>query len=353
MAKHFLLTIILAIFPVALLAQSYPDHTSTFVNDFADLIDPETEARIVAELEAVREERGVEMTVVTIHSRKDYGNFGAIEPFATGLFNYWGVGDATRNDGIMVLVAVDDRDMRIELGDGYPDIFDDIVKRVIDHHFLPYFKNDQYAEGIENGVIETIRRTKLDYTAEGLTFGSRVRVEGSNIRDIILGGGIITWLVVVFGSIFGISGFRRYLRNKPRICNICDRQMERLSEVADDAHLDQGQLVEESLKSKDYDVWYCRNDDHVMIEGYRRWFSAYSACPSCNYRTLHSHRTVLNAATTSSTGSARIDYDCQNCDYTDTETVTIPMISKTSSSSSSGGSFGGGSSSGGGASGSW
>lgn len=75
------------VLPCQIAAQGLPNHTSTFVNDFADLLDPETEARLTALLQQVKQDRGVEMTVVTINSRNDYGQYDAIEPFATALFN--------------------------------------------------------------------------------------------------------------------------------------------------------------------------------------------------------------------------------------------------------------------------
>ncbi len=347
--------ILILLMPFAVQAQNYPAYTSVYVNDFADLIDAETEARIVKSLKAVKAERGVEMTVVTIESRLDYGPSDAIEPFATGLFNSWGIGDPRRNDGILVLVARQDRDMRIELGKGYPPVFDDRVKRVIDHHFIPWFKEDEYAKGIEAGVTETIKRTRLEFTDAGYTTSSRLRLEADNIASSVRSGGFFAWILgalAIVSSGFGGFRFRRFLRNRPRQCDLCGRKMTRLSEESDDKWLAHGQKVEESLNSKDYDVWYCAHDDHVLIEGYRAWFSGYSACPSCDYRTLHSLRTVLSSATTSSSGRARIDYNCRNCDHSYSETVTIPRKSK-SSSSSSGSSFSGGSSSGGGASGSW
>ncbi|MCP5073738.1 MAG: TPM domain-containing protein [Rhodobacteraceae bacterium] len=338
--------------PVA--AQNYPNYTSVFVNDFADLLDPETEARVEAALQQVKQDRDVEMTVVTIQSRNDYGNAASIEEFATGLFNYWGVGDANRNDGIMVLVARTDRDMRIELGAGYPAIFDDRVKRVIDHYFIPFFRRDEYAAGIEAGVLETIKRTKLVFSDTGKpTFASRLRLEGGNVVDTATSGGWLSWILGLLGVGGGGFGIRRYLRRRPRKCNLCNRKMRHLNETKDDFYLSQGQQVEEALKSKDYDVWYCIEDDHAEIIGYRNWFSFYSACKNCNFRTLDSKRTVITSATTSSEGIARVDYSCQNCKHEYSEKVIIPKKSKSSSSSSGGSSFGGGSSSGGGASGSW
>lgn len=344
------------VLPCQIAAQGLPGHTSTFVNDFADLLDPETEARLTALLKQVKQDRGVEMTVVTINSRNDYGQYDAIEPFATALFNAWGVGNPKRNDGIMVLVARDDRDMRIELGAGYPPVFDDRVKTVIDSFFIPWFQQGDFASGIEAGVKETIKRTRLDFTDSGYTTASRVRLEGENILRSATSGGLFAW---IFGAL-ALSGggylailFRRWRRYRPRQCDLCRRNMELVSETEDDHWLNHGQQVEEKITSRDYDVWLCRHDDHVMIEGYSKWFSSFAACPRCGFRTKHSQRTVLSAATTSSTGEALVEHSCRNCDYRQSEHVTIPMIRESSSSSSSGGSFSGGSSSGGGASGSW
>ena len=61
--------------------------------------------------------------MVTIGSRRDYGEFDTIESFATGLFNAWGVGSAARNDGIMVLVANVDR---AAVGGGGQDVHDQV-----------------------------------------------------------------------------------------------------------------------------------------------------------------------------------------------------------------------------------
>ena len=342
------------------LSQTYPDHTSLYVNDFADLIDPETESRIEDALQQVKADRGVEMTVVTINSRFDYGDSPAIEPFATGLFNYWGVGDANRNDGIMILVARQDRDIRIEPGKGYPARFDDRVKRVkrvkrvIDHHFIPYFRKDEYAAGIEAGVLETIKRTELVFGEDGTpTFSSRAKLIGKDFADHATSGGILTWFLGLVGLGGGAFGFRRYRRYRRRRCELCNRKMVLLSEEADDKYLSQGQQVEEAVKSKDYDVWYCEVDDHTQIIGHKSFFKTHAACQRCGFETVSTKRRTLVSATTTSTGKAEVDYTCHHCGDAFTEHVTIPKVTRSSSSSSSGSSFGGGSSSGGGASGSW
>lgn len=141
------------LFPLAALAQNLPPPISAAVNDFADLLPPEAEERVAETLRLGREETGVHVVLVTMDSMARMGGQGEpIEEYAKALFNFWGVGDAKRNDGILVLVSRDDREMRIALGAGYPVIWDNAAQRVIDRYMLPDFRQERYADGIENGI---------------------------------------------------------------------------------------------------------------------------------------------------------------------------------------------------------
>ncbi len=152
---------ILAIFlflfmPLQATAQVLPDPLSDTVSDFADLLPPDSEARVVAALTKGRAQTGVHVVLVTMDRIADHGGAGhRIEDYAKTLFNQWGVGDASRNDGILVLVARTDREMRIALGSGYEVIWDNAAQRVIDRYFLPAFRDDRYADGIEAGIPAT------------------------------------------------------------------------------------------------------------------------------------------------------------------------------------------------------
>jgi uncharacterized protein len=130
---------------------------SDIVNDFADLLLPAAEDRIAATLFAARKDTGVHIVLVTMCSTGDYGSGGqTIEKYAKNLFSHWGIGDAKRNDGVLILVAKDDRDVRIALGSGFDAAYDGRALRVIDTLMLPQFRNSLYAEGIEAGVEGTI-----------------------------------------------------------------------------------------------------------------------------------------------------------------------------------------------------
>ncbi len=137
-------------------AQFYPDYTNLEVNDYAGILPDDVEASLTQTLSALRRDTGVEMTVVTLSRQETYAPDMTLEAFATGLFNHWGVGDATRNDGVMVLVLPTDRAMRLELGAGYDTSWNHVAQRVVDTAFLPAFRGGDYPSGIIAGVHATI-----------------------------------------------------------------------------------------------------------------------------------------------------------------------------------------------------
>lgn len=153
-----LLALLALLWPATATAQSWPVYETTYVNDYARLLPEDVESRITRQLKSLREDTGIEATVLTLNTRRGFTPAETMEDFATGLFNAWGIGDATRNDGILIMVLRDDRQMRIELGAGYDYAFDREAQDIIDRVFLPAFKRDDYAEGIEQGTDAVISR---------------------------------------------------------------------------------------------------------------------------------------------------------------------------------------------------
>ncbi|MGL5008452.1 MAG: TPM domain-containing protein, partial [Paracoccaceae bacterium] len=150
-----------ALLPFAALAQDLPTPLSDTVSDFANVIGPEAEAEIAAELQRHRDETGVHMVAVTLPSQVGGRPGERIEDYATRLFNAWGVGDAERNDGLMILVIPSDRVVRIATGAGYDRVYDGRAQRVIDTTMLPAFRDSDFAGGIRDGV-ESARLRLID-----------------------------------------------------------------------------------------------------------------------------------------------------------------------------------------------
>ena len=321
-----------------------PEANNIYVNDFANVLNQTEINSIKGKFTQLKSDQDIEITLITIQRLDDYHAGPNIEPFATALFNHWGVGSADKNNGVMILIAVKDRKMRIEIGKGYSSSWNNTMKQIIDNEFIPYFKNGDYQSGIENGVAKTISR---------LTSANNINQNSHTNKNSLLQ---IIWLKIkewwflsALPVIFGIIiKLRNIIRRRPRNCHRCNFKMDLLDEKTDNLHLIRGERLEEYLGSVDYFVRHCSQCEHIEIDRYKSWFSAYGACPECQFITVESESTVIRSATTSSTGLKQIDYSCKHCSYRDSENVTIPMKSESSSSS-----FGGGSSSGGGASGSW
>jgi uncharacterized protein len=146
-----------------LAAQTYPEFDRTTITDRADLLSDAEETALDQRLAQLRTETGIEFAVLTLPSQTPYAPDQTLETFATGLFNHWGIGNAERNDGILVLILSEDRAMRIELGEGYGRDWDRAAAEVINRSFLPEFENDNYAKGISDGVEDVIASIALPF----------------------------------------------------------------------------------------------------------------------------------------------------------------------------------------------
>ncbi len=136
---------------------AYPQPHDDYVNDYAGLLTERHAAQIRKRFGKLERKRGIEAVVVTINSIKDYPTGDAtIESFATNLFNTWGIGNREKNDGVLILVAVNDRECRIELGAGYGTLYDSAMKSVIDKKMIPCFKKGDYSAGIYKGSCAAI-----------------------------------------------------------------------------------------------------------------------------------------------------------------------------------------------------
>ncbi len=265
------------------------------------------------------------------------------------LFNRWGLGSASRNDGVLLLVAVAERRAEFLLGDGIDDDANVLRSQVIiDRDMLPLFRRGDFAGAVASGA-EAGARELFSGGAAPATSVAEVDVEsrvvpvdtqpplpvqdssmvppaGSFRTEFaadeasglgwLLGGGLGA-LVCGFGTL-------AWLRRRPRTCPSCQVQMVRLDETADDAHLTSSQQAEETVGSVDYLVWACPTCPRVTIARIGAWFTRYHACAACGARTASDRTTVEQQATELSKGLERIDTRCDHCGHREVRHRTVP-----------------------------
>src|SRR4051794_13904277 len=119
------------------------------VNDFAGILTPAQRDALEARGKELREKTGAQLAVVTLKSLEG----GQIDDFAVKLFKQWGIGQKDQKNGILLLVAIDDRKARIEVGYGLEPILPDaLAGRILNEQLFPAFKQKRYAEGLTAAV---------------------------------------------------------------------------------------------------------------------------------------------------------------------------------------------------------
>jgi len=139
------LALVAALPTAALEVPTYPER----VNDRADMVDAATEARLSERLAALERSTGAQVVVLTVPSLEGE----VLEDYSLRVAEQWGLGRADRDDGLLFLVARDDRKMRFEVGYGLEGTIPDVIAaRILDGAVRPRFRDGDFGGGIEAGV---------------------------------------------------------------------------------------------------------------------------------------------------------------------------------------------------------
>ena len=128
------------------------------INDYDSIFNPTQRKELSDIIYDYNIETTRQIVVVTIDSISPYSD---IRKYATDLGNYWGVGDAEKNNGLTIVMCNPCRQIGIATGTGTELILtDEICKEVIDKTIIPEFKNGDFYSGIKKGVTELIAKWK-------------------------------------------------------------------------------------------------------------------------------------------------------------------------------------------------
>lgn len=131
-------------------AVEYPSAVG-YINDFADMLSPSDEVRLNNEITAIEKATTVEIAIVTIDSLQGV----SIDEYAVKLFEKWGIGKKSKDNGLLILVARNEKEYRIETGYGLEGTINAARAGRIGREIIePNFKNGEYGKGLYEAVVE-------------------------------------------------------------------------------------------------------------------------------------------------------------------------------------------------------
>lgn len=183
-------------------AAELPALTGRVVDD-ANLLSATSQSVIESKLRSLEEKSGIQFVVATV---KSLGG-EEIEPYANRLFRTWKLGEKTKNNGVLLLVAPAEHKARIEVGYGLEGTLTDALsKLIITNALVPRFKANDFQGGIERGVDDVISVLSTD-AAE---WQKRPDLQKAKQEDSGLGG---LWpFIVVFGIVLVVIYVQRRSR---------------------------------------------------------------------------------------------------------------------------------------------
>lgn len=163
------------------------------VNDFTKTLTADQRISLEEKLVAFDKESSTQIAVVVVNDLQGY----EISEYALAILRNWGVGQKDKNNGVVLLIAIEERKVRIETGYGSEGALPDATcKHIIDDEIVPDFKGKDYFGGINRGTDAIIRALKGEYSAP----------KGYGKKDISKGQLILLILVILLFLFLGSRG---------------------------------------------------------------------------------------------------------------------------------------------------
>jgi uncharacterized protein len=202
---------LLAFVAVPAAAVDFPARPQGPIYDEADMLPAAEEAQLDRQLRDFDAKTGDAVIVATVNSLQGE----TIERYATQLYEKWGIGGAERDTGVLILVAKDERQMRIEVGYGLTPYITDILSgRIIRNDMTPRFKQGDFAGGIQKGVDDILTQlSKSPEDAKAIAEAAAAAEKNQPHGDGHFPVGAIVWpLFLIFFFILPMFRRRRGMR---------------------------------------------------------------------------------------------------------------------------------------------
>lgn len=187
----------------AIALPEFPELTGRVVDE-ARVLRSSTESAIAEQLRAHEAETSNQVVVVTVRSLQGY----TIEEFGVRLGIHWGIGQRDRDNGVLLIVAPNERKVRIEVGLGLEGVLtDSLAKIIIDEEILPLFRRGHLERGVRAGADSILSAIAGTYEAP-----TRFRISGAQLSaflPFIAFGGFGLVVIFIVRDAFRDGGWRR------------------------------------------------------------------------------------------------------------------------------------------------
>ncbi|HVV56416.1 MAG TPA: TPM domain-containing protein [Mucilaginibacter sp.] len=192
MLKRLIVILILALSVTGLFAQDdLPPKSNTLVTDYTSTLSESQRSALEQKLVAFDDSSSTQIAVVIMRSVGQYD----INDYAQRLGRKWGVGQKSKNNGVVVLVAIGDRKVSIQTGYGVEGALPDVITHeIIENDIKPNFRKGDYYAGLDEATDDIIKYTKGEYKGEK--------------KDHSGAGGAAAFIVIIIIVIILIAIFR-------------------------------------------------------------------------------------------------------------------------------------------------
>jgi uncharacterized protein len=176
------------------------------VNDFAHVLSGDQQRQLEEKLREFDRSTSTQISIVTINTLDGYD----VADYGLALFNKWGVGQAKKQNGVLLLAAIQDHKVTIRVGNGLEGVLTDAKSGlIIRNEIVPAFREKDYYTGLSNAASAIVAVTKGEYTSEGQV--RQKHVSGSAILIFII---FIIIILRVIGRGGGGGGGGNYMSRR-------------------------------------------------------------------------------------------------------------------------------------------
>jgi len=146
-------SVVVVLSALGVCAQNLPARPQGYVSDTAGILSSAQRQSLETLAVELEQKTSAQMAVVTVATVKP----DTIEQYAVRLFEQWGIGQKGKDNGVLLLVAVQDREVRLEVGYGLEGALTDAMsKSIIERFMVPAFRQGAYDQGVRDGAVAVV-----------------------------------------------------------------------------------------------------------------------------------------------------------------------------------------------------